>query len=121
MGNIFGIQNDTFFHLCQPGEELECWFCLSDDHNLGDCNAEHAGGVKTHACKCNTDLCNEKFTETTESTPKAMTSTSTSKPGKYLTICYVKNKEVIYSLFNIMFVNTHLIKFSGCFTMLPMR
>ena len=29
------------------GNELQCWFCLSDDHNLGDCNAEHAGGIVT--------------------------------------------------------------------------
>ena len=33
--------------ICFSGEELECWFCLSDDHNLGDCNAEHAGGIVT--------------------------------------------------------------------------
>ena len=56
------------------------------------CIEEEAGGVKTHACKCNTDLCNGKFTETTETTPNAMTSTSTSKPGKYFTTCYVKEQ-----------------------------
>ena len=22
---------------------LQCYYCLSDDHNYGDCNAEHAG------------------------------------------------------------------------------
>ena len=42
-----------------------------------------AGGVKTHRCKCNTDLCNEKFEDTTENTTPPMISTSSSQPGRY--------------------------------------
>ena len=26
-------------------EGLECYFCASDDHNYGDCDAEHGGEV----------------------------------------------------------------------------
>ena len=26
-------------------EGLECYFCASDDHNYGDCDAEHGGDV----------------------------------------------------------------------------
>jgi hypothetical protein len=27
--------------------ELKCYFCLSDDHNYGDCNDDHAGEIVT--------------------------------------------------------------------------
>ena len=74
------------FHI--EGNSGELWERKCFDSNnaripgaMPGCIEEEAGGVKTHACKCNTDLCNGKFTETTETTPNAITSTSTSKPG----------------------------------------
>ena len=35
----------TTFHFIEEHEGLECYFCASDDHNYGDCDAEHGGDI----------------------------------------------------------------------------
>ena len=68
------------------GQNGELWQrkCVDSETSPGamGCTDIDKEGVKTHICKCNTDLCNEKFSDTTENTPSSATSTTTSKPGK---------------------------------------
>ena len=40
---LFHVQPNIYYFLTTLGNGLECYFCLSDDHNLGDCDSEHAG------------------------------------------------------------------------------
>ena len=74
------------------GQAGELWErkCVDSETIPGimGCNDTDAGGVKTHRCKCNTDLCNEKFANTTENTTPPTMSTSSSQLGKCLTIVH---------------------------------
>ena len=68
------------------GQAGELWErkCVDSETIPGimGCNDTDVGGVKTHRCKCNTDLCNEKFTDTTANTTSPTMTTSSSQPGR---------------------------------------